>query len=92
MHGPFATGNPPGSARCAEEVGAVAVVVLVLFALVWVTVRVVVALRVVLSGDDRAAPRAPSPQDRPTPQDAVVRPQDAPSRLRSGRAYGGVRG
>ncbi len=54
-------------------------VVLVLFALVWVTVRVVVALRLVLSGDDRAAPRAPSPQDRPTPQDAVESPQDAPS-------------
>ncbi|MEP6631234.1 MAG: hypothetical protein ABJA89_12235 [Lapillicoccus sp.] len=52
-------------------------VVLMLFALVWVTVRVVVALRLALSGDDRAAPRAPSPQDRPTPQDAVERPQDA---------------
>ncbi len=62
-----------------EEVGATAVIVLVIFALVWVTVRVAAALRLARARDDRAFPTA-AIQDRPTPQDRrPAGPQDARS-------------
>jgi hypothetical protein len=77
-----------------EEVGATAVIVLVIFALVWVTVRVAAALRLALGRDDQAVPTA-AIQDRPGPQDKrPASPQDArsvaPQHTQPGRRAAGA--